>query len=116
MRRNRIESRGTLLRMKQALDDNTRALLFAAEHDESVPVLDLHGMSEHDALRELDLVLDRAFYAGEKVIKIIHGSGTGKLREAVRTALTQHPFVKTSSPASPPLDSGVTIAVLESGE
>lgn len=95
------------------LDDNLRALLFSAEHDESVPTLDLHGMSEHDALCELDLFLDRAFHHGERAVKIIHGSGTGKLREAVRFALERHPFVRASSPASPPLGSGVTMATFQ---
>jgi DNA mismatch repair protein MutS2 len=55
--------------------------------------LDLRGQSAEDALAQLDDYLDRAYLAGMPFVRIIHGKGTGKLRQEVRTALRGHPHV-----------------------
>jgi DNA mismatch repair protein MutS2 len=57
--------------------------------------LDLRGRSSDDALSELDRYLESAYLAGLPWVRIIHGKGTGKLRQAVRDALRQHPHVKS---------------------
>jgi DNA mismatch repair protein MutS2 len=57
--------------------------------------LDLRGKRADDALIELDRYIDAAFLAGMPFVRIIHGKGTGKLREAVRDALRQNPHVKS---------------------
>jgi DNA mismatch repair protein MutS2 len=49
--------------------------------------LDLRGRMVDEALEELDRRLDAACYAGLPFVRIIHGKGTGRLRQAIREAL-----------------------------
>ncbi len=55
--------------------------------------LDLRGRRADDALEALERYLDSAYLAGLPFVRIIHGKGTGKLRQAVRQALQNHPHV-----------------------
>jgi DNA mismatch repair protein MutS2 len=57
--------------------------------------LDLRGQNTEDALSKLDDYLDKAYLAGMPYVRIIHGKGTGKLRQEVRAALKGHPQVTT---------------------
>jgi DNA mismatch repair protein MutS2 len=52
--------------------------------------LDLRGQRAEDALLMLDNYLDKAYLAGMPFVRIIHGKGTGKLRQEVRAALKEH--------------------------
>lgn len=56
--------------------------------------LDLRGLMSEDALDKLETYLDKAYLAGMPFVRIIHGKGTGKLRQVVREALRAHPHVK----------------------
>ncbi len=55
--------------------------------------LDLRGQMSEDALDKLDRYLEQAFLTGMPFVRIIHGKGTGKLRQAVREMLRGHPNV-----------------------
>jgi DNA mismatch repair protein MutS2 len=55
--------------------------------------LDLRGLTVDDMLLELDRYLDSAYRAGLPFVRIIHGKGTGALRQAVRDELRHHPLV-----------------------
>lgn len=55
--------------------------------------LDLRGLVVDDMLVELDRYLDSAYLAGLPWVRIIHGKGTGALRQAVRDELRGHPLV-----------------------
>ncbi len=55
--------------------------------------LDLRGLTVDDMLLELDRYLDQAYLAGLPFVRIIHGKGTGALRQAVREELRGHPLV-----------------------
>lgn len=55
--------------------------------------VDLHGLRPSDALNKLDRHLERCFAAGLLVVHVVHGHGTGALREAVRDRLSRHPLV-----------------------
>lgn len=55
--------------------------------------LDIRGRRVEDGLSELEKHLDSAFLARMPWVRIIHGKGTGKLRQAVRKSLRQNPHV-----------------------
>jgi DNA mismatch repair protein MutS2 len=57
--------------------------------------LDLRGMTVDDMLIELDRYLDQAYLSGLPFVRIIHGKGTGALRQAVREELRGHPLVSS---------------------
>ncbi len=57
--------------------------------------LDLRGARVEEALEALDRYLDDASLAGLASVLIIHGLGTGALRDAVRVAAGGHPLVKS---------------------
>ena len=57
--------------------------------------LDLRGRRVDDALDALEGYLDSAYLANLPYVRIIHGKGTGRLRDAVREALRGHPHVRS---------------------
>ena len=66
----------------------------------NVPLqLDLRGARAEEALAELDRYLNNAAVAGYDRVRVIHGKGTGALRNAVRETLAGHPLVPEQSPA-----------------
>lgn len=67
--------------------------LFAAELRTDLPTLDLHGRYPAEALEQLELFLYYQNKAGESVVKVIYGGGSGRLGEAVRKRLQTHPLV-----------------------
>jgi len=65
----------------------------------SVPMsLDLRGARVDEALTALERYLEDASLAGLARVTVIHGMGTGALRDAVRSDAAAHPLVKTVRP------------------
>jgi DNA mismatch repair protein MutS2 len=62
------------------------------------------GYNVDDATREVEKFVDRAFLAGLPRVRVVHGSGMGILRKALRNALQTHPHVE--SVAEPPQNEG----------
>jgi DNA mismatch repair protein MutS2 len=60
--------------------------------------LDLRGARVEEALEALGRYLDDAGLAGLGKVMIIHGMGTGALRDAVRTEAAGHPLVRSLRP------------------
>ncbi|MBG7609864.1 MAG: endonuclease MutS2 [Anaerolineae bacterium] len=56
--------------------------------------LDLRGQRSEDALDLMSAYVEQAYLARLPWVRIIHGKGTGKLRQVVRIALKDHPQVK----------------------
>jgi DNA mismatch repair protein MutS2 len=70
-----------------------------AARSRSVPMsLDLRGARVDEALSALDSYLEGASLAGLAKVTVIHGMGTGALRDAVRTDAAGHPLVKSVRP------------------
>ena len=61
--------------------------------------LHLRQLTLDEALPRLDKYLNDAFMAGLYQVKIIHGKGTGTLRQMVRKKLDKHPLVSSYRPA-----------------
>ncbi len=57
--------------------------------------LDLIGQRVEPALEVLERYLDQAALAGMGGVRVIHGHGSGRLRRAVREALSVHPAVES---------------------
>jgi DNA mismatch repair protein MutS2 len=58
----------------------------------------LRHLTVDEALPRLDRFLHDSFVAGFTRVSIIHGKGTGTLREMVRRVLGKHPLVKSFRP------------------
>ena len=61
--------------------------------------LHLRHLTLDEALPMLDKYLNDAFMAGFYRVKIVHGKGTGTLRQTVRKILDKHPLVDSYRPA-----------------
>jgi len=73
--------------------------------------LNLRGKLVEDGLEELERYLERAYSSGLLFVRIVHGKGTGKLREAVRNALRDSPYVASfEEPKDNEGGAGVTVA------
>jgi DNA mismatch repair protein MutS2 len=76
--------------------------------------LDLRGQRADEALDALDRYLDAAFLAGLPFVRIIHGKGTGRLRQSVREALAHNSHVKSyEAGGDKEGGDGVTVAKLQ---
>ena len=73
----------------------------------------LRHLTVDEALIKLDRYLNDAFVAGLYQVTVIHGKGTGTLRQAVRQQLAEHPLVKSYRPGGyGEGEAGVTIVEL----
>ena len=76
-----------------------------ATEDATVPSeINVIGHTVDDASREVEKFVDRAFLAGLPRVRVVHGSGMGILRKALRQLLQQHPHV--ASVSEPPQNEG----------
>jgi DNA mismatch repair protein MutS2 len=95
---------------KQAIDDekpkirsSVRKALQSLDESPSQPPsilhpspgmeLDLRGQLAEDALSGLSNFIESAYLSGMPFVRIIHGKGTGKLRQVVRDALSKNQYV-----------------------
>ncbi|MGA2990186.1 MAG: Smr/MutS family protein [Candidatus Korobacteraceae bacterium] len=83
--------------------------------DEAAPSeLKVIGYTVDDATRELEKFLDRAFLAGLARVRVVHGSGMGILRRALRQYLQNHPQVASiSEPPQQEGGAGATVVELK---
>ncbi|MBR6873497.1 MAG: endonuclease MutS2 [Ruminococcus sp.] len=58
--------------------------------------LDIRGYTADEGIYEVDNFLDAAVMSGITLVTIIHGKGTGVLKNAIRDHLKRHPQVKSS--------------------
>ena len=87
-------------------------------HTDITPVTDevhLRRLTVDEALMKLDKYLNDAFMAGLHQVRIVHGKGTGTLRQIVREQLGRHSLVKSYRPGEyGEGGAGVTIVELAS--
>jgi len=63
--------------------------------------LDLRGQRVEAGLKALERFLDDAVLRDEEGVFVLHGHGTGAMKEAVRRALADSPYVAACAPAAP---------------
>jgi DNA mismatch repair protein MutS2 len=74
----------------------------------------LVGQTVDQAIDRLDKFLDEILLSEQRMVRVIHGFGTGRLKEAVVEYLHKHPLVVDVRTASPQEGGGgVTIAELK---
>jgi DNA mismatch repair protein MutS2 len=59
----------------------------------------LIGSTVDDAIARAEKFLDQALLADERRLRIVHGHGTGRLRDGLRTFFKAHPLVASVAPA-----------------
>ena len=100
---------------KQKVEGSGRANVTVASKPPGMEV-DLRGLMAEDALDKMERYLEQAFLSGLPFVRIIHGKGTGRLRQAVREALRGHEYVsKFEEGGSTEGGEGVTVALMKSG-
>ncbi len=57
--------------------------------------LDLHRLTVDEAIPKIDAFLNDTYCAGLHYVRIIHGKGSGVLRQEVSRYLSTHPLVKS---------------------
>jgi len=110
------------MKMKIARDDIAEVIVSAGEspvkaarargisvslqsENSSVPSeINVIGQTVDDATREVERFVDHAFLAGLPRVRVVHGSGMGILRKALRQFLQKHPHVATVT--EPPQNEG----------
>ena len=70
----------------------------AAPLEMRVPRVDVRGMRVEEALRALEMEMDRLLRAGEEIVQVLHGHGSGALKSALREHLARSPYVARSRP------------------
>ncbi|HSF43945.1 MAG TPA: Smr/MutS family protein [Thermoanaerobaculia bacterium] len=84
---------GTPAKRERTPPAESRAAAPRRDLDEAAevpPELNLIGMRIEPALEELDSYIDRALLASRRQVRVVHGHGSGRLRQAVRDHLRGH--------------------------
>jgi len=77
-------------------------------------IMDVRGKTADEAIDMLGSQLDRAALSGTPLIRVIHGHGTGRLRQVLREYLKSSPYVSTFRPGERAEGGdGVTIVTLK---
>jgi len=75
----------------------------------------LRHLTVDEALMKLDRRLNDAFTAGLSQVTVVHGKGTGTLRQAVHRLLAEHPLVRAYRPGGYG-EGGAGVAIAELAE
>ncbi|MBV9602007.1 MAG: endonuclease MutS2 [Chloroflexi bacterium] len=91
-------TRPTSAERRAAQPERLPTLAIASPRGEVPYQLDLRGMRRDAAVERLDEYLEDASLSGMPEARIIHGKGTGAVRQAVRETLRRSPFVTRFAP------------------
>jgi len=89
----KLQVEGEKSNVKSQKSSDLRPSTFDLKRSPGMEV-DLRGLMSEDALDKMEKYLEQAYLSGLPFVRIIHGKGTGKLRQAVREALRGHSYVK----------------------
>ena len=74
---------------------------YDVEPAEATSRIELRGQTVEEALPAVEQFLDQAYRAGLQWLEVVHGKGTGTLRQVVRERLRRHPLVTKYEEAAP---------------
>ena len=72
--------------------------MYKDKYDDTENEVYLRHLTVDEALLKLDKHLNDTFMTGLYQVRVVHGKGTGTLRQVVRELLTKHPLVKSYRP------------------
>lgn len=107
------------LRVTAAASSGTRSAKVSVHTDlvprDSTPTeLNVIGCTVDEALTRVERFLDESLLTDQRVLRFVHGHGTGQLKRAIAGFLRQHPLVVNISQAPPNQGGGgVTVAELK---
>ena len=92
-----------------------KGISVSLKEDSNAPMeINVIGQRVDQATGEVEKILDRAFLAGLTRVRIVHGSGMGILRKAIREFLKHHPHVDTiTEPQQNEGGAGATVVELK---
>ena len=109
-----LESLGAATPRRTPAEPQSRVSVQIEAPTDPLDELNLIGCRVDEALSRAEKHLDQALLGEQRVVRFIHGHGTGQLRRAIAGFLDAHPLVRRVSPAAPEAGgSGVTIAELK---
>jgi DNA mismatch repair protein MutS2 len=73
----------------------------AADLSLSTPEVNVIGQRLEEAIGDVEKALDNALLAGATQFRVVHGHGTGRLRDGLRDHLRKHPSVSRLRAADP---------------
>lgn len=92
-------------------DQKAGGVSYAVTHE--IPTeINLIGTRVDDALQSLDKALDRSMLGPGRLLRIVHGKGTGALKKAIGEALRGDPRVSAFGPA-PLSEGGAGVTIVE---
>jgi dsDNA-specific endonuclease/ATPase MutS2 len=66
--------------------------------EERIFTLNLHGLSVEEALTQLRTVIDKCFYYRYNKLRVIHGTGSGKLMDMTYKEAMDNMLIKSLDP------------------
>jgi len=92
-----------------------KGISVSLKEDSNAPMeINVIGQRVEQATGEVEKFIDRAFLAGLTRVRIVHGSGMGILRKAIRESLKHHPHVDTvTEPQQNEGGAGATVVELK---
>jgi DNA mismatch repair protein MutS2 len=72
----------------------------AAPMKVSAERVDVRGMRADEALARIEQFMDRSFGSGQEGIQILHGHGTGALKQTIREFLDRSAYVRMYRPGA----------------
>jgi DNA mismatch repair protein MutS2 len=103
---------GQIVRVEKASPVIERTISLPQAPQWAPEQIEVRGQTLDEALPRIEKFLDDGFRAGVPRLRVVHGKGTGKMRNAVRQMLAKHPLVKGFDFAEP-RDGGEGVTVIE---
>ncbi len=103
---------GQIVRVEQASPRPPERIRLPSAPIYAPEQIEVRGQTLDEALPKIEKFLDDGFRAGVPRLRVVHGKGTGKMRNAVRQMLTRHPLVKGFDFAAPQ-EGGEGVTVVE---